>query len=138
MTRYDPDNPEQQEMLGRLAAGAHAAGNASVAANPGDPAFWMLLDGHVSIPVVHDDNCYICRDPEYAQMGLTLCYVCPACLRADRGMGHIPADDTACTECGEEHGPQDYDDNGLITGLSPERALAVWKLKHPGRENPQS
>lgn len=122
---------EQQEMLGRLGAGAHAAGNASVALNPSDPAFFMLLDGHTSTPVVHRDGCYICEDPEFAQMGMPLCSACPACLRAGRGMGHIAADDTTCDECEEEHGPDDYDEEGLITGLPRKQAVAVWNAAHP-------
>lgn len=67
-----------------------------------DPAYWMLSDGHVSTPVVHDPSCYICKDPEFAQMGLPLCRECPACVRESHGQqkGHVPADDTACTVCG--------------------------------------
>ena len=45
-------------------------------------------------PVVHSATCYICNDPEYAQMGLPLCRKCPKCG------GHIPADDYACDSCG--------------------------------------
>lgn len=123
----------------------------------GDPAYWMLLDGHVTVPVVHSDSCYICRDPEYAAMGLPLCYPCPACVRRMRpcgacsgrggtageacsdclatgftgGMGHIPADDEACDECEFRHGPDDYDENGLITGIPPELAQAIKDARHP-------
>lgn len=74
----------------------------------GDPAYWMLEDDFTSTPVVHDDNCYICRDPEFAQMGLPLCRKCPECARQGRGYGHIPADDAACTVCEYEDGPGDY------------------------------
>jgi hypothetical protein len=130
---YDPDDPQQQEMLGRLAAGAHAAGNASVAANPSDPAFWMLFDGPATVPVVHLDGCYICEDPEYAAMGMPLCYPCPNCLRNAAGMGHIAADDTSCDECGYEHGPDDYDEEGLVTGIPREKALSVEEARHPRR-----
>lgn len=73
-----------------------------------DPAAWMLHDGHTSKPVVYSDGCYICRDPEFAQMGLPLCRPCPECVRQGRGQGHIPADDTECTDCGYEDGPEDY------------------------------
>ncbi len=76
--------------------------------DPGDPAYWMLLDDFTSTPVVHRDDCYICRDPEFAQMGLPLCRKCPECVRQGRGDGHIPADDAACTDCGYEDGPEDY------------------------------
>lgn len=60
-----------------------------------DPAYFMLRDGHTSTPEVHRDGCYICEDPEFAQMGLPLCKSCPQCL-----VGHIPADDTVCNDCG--------------------------------------
>jgi hypothetical protein len=129
----EPVTPAEQAALDQLSAAAHAAGNASVAANPSDPSFWMLFDGRITHPVVHQDGCYICEDPEYGQMGLPLCCPCPACLRAQRGLGHIPADDTVCTECGEEHGPGDYDENGDITGISAERNLALKMARHPER-----
>jgi hypothetical protein len=158
---YDPGDGDQQEWLGRLAAGAHAAGNASVAANPADPAHWMLFDGHQSVPVVHREGCYICEDPEFAAMGLPLCSPCPDCVRrmeictacGGRGgmpdstpctdclatgitgtLGHIAADDTTCDECDYEHGPDDYGEDGLLTGMPREKALFVYNLKHPGRE----
>lgn len=157
---YDPNDPEQQEMLGRLAASAHGAGNVSVAANPSDPAFWMLFDGHVSVPVVHRDDCYICNDDEFAQMGMPLCRPCPECVRdhlvvctacngarttdsktlcpACQGMGyagslgHVAADDTTCDECGGEDGPHQYtgDPEWLITGIPRETALFVKGLSH--------
>jgi hypothetical protein len=62
---------------------------------PTDPAYWMLADGHTSTPTVYREACYICRDPEFAQMGLPLCRLCPSCTT-----GHIPADDTRCDDCG--------------------------------------
>lgn len=65
-----------------------------------DPAHVLLTDGHTSSTTVHDANCYICNDPEFAQMGLPLCRKCPACKEAGRGLGHIPADDEQCTACG--------------------------------------
>ena len=130
---YMPDDPAQREMLRQLAEGARAAGNASVAANPNDPAFFMLFDGHTTTPVVHRDGCYICEDPEFAQMGLPLCYPCPQCLRDRRGMGHIAADDTACDDCGYEHGPDDYDQDGLVTGIPREQALAIREARRSGR-----
>lgn len=60
---------------------------------PSDPAYWMLAHpDFVSTPVkgLYRDNCYICRDPEFAQMGLPLCYPCVECG------GHVPADDIEC------------------------------------------
>ena len=57
---------------------------------PNDPAYWMLSDGVTSTPTVYNDDCYICRDPEFAQMGLPLCYPCLACG------AHVPADDPVC------------------------------------------
>jgi hypothetical protein len=77
-----------------------------------DPAAWMLHDSFTSTPVVYSDGCYICRDPEFAQMGLPLCRRCPECVRQGRGSGHIPADDTECTDCGYEDSPEDYPDPG--------------------------
>jgi len=161
---FTSPTPEEQERLDNLARGALAAGNASVAANPSDPAYFMLLDGHQSVPVVDDDNCYICRDPEYAAMGMPLCSPCPQCIRermelcpacqGTRGLpdgplcttcqvrgftgtlGHIPADDETCTECEYQHGPEDYGEDGLLTNMPREKALFVWQLKHPGQEHP--
>lgn len=62
---------------------------------PDDPAYRLLQDPNVfSTPVVHRRGCYICEDPEFAQMGLPLCRVCPDCG------GHVAADDTRCDDCG--------------------------------------
>lgn len=127
----EPVQPGEQSFLDRLAAGARDAGNASVAANPGDPAFWMLFDERVSTPVVHRDGCYICEDLEFAAMGLPLCRACPECIRAGRGLGHVPADDDQCDECDAQDGPWNYNDEGFVTGLSPEQAIAVWNATHP-------
>lgn len=60
-----------------------------------DPAYWMLEDSFTSKPVIHRPGCYICEDPEFAQMGLPLCRVCPECKT-----GHVPADDVICDDCG--------------------------------------
>jgi len=163
---FDPGEPlddDTARWLGGLAAGAHAAGNASVAANPSDPAHWMLFAGHQSIPVVHREGCYICEDPEFAAMGLPLCSPCPNCVRqmeictacSGRGgmadntpctdclatgiigtLGHIAADDESCDECEYQHGPWDYGEDGLLTNMPREKALFVWQLKHPGQEHP--
>lgn len=66
-----------------------------------DPAYWMLKDGHTSKPEVHRDGCYICEDPEFAQMGMSLCKPCAAC-QANGKTGHVPADDTQCDDCGAD------------------------------------
>lgn len=63
---------------------------------PDDPAYWMLFDGHTTTPVVYKEGCYICEDPEFAQMGLPLCSKCFKCE------GHVPADDCICDDCGED------------------------------------
>jgi len=59
---------------------------------PNDPARILLLDGVASIPdpEIYNPNCYICRDSEFARMGLPLCYKCYLCG------AHVPADDTVC------------------------------------------
>lgn len=70
-----------------------------------DPAYALLVDPNVFStpdPDVYDEHCYICTDPEFAQMGMSLCRSCLICLREGRGAGHIPADDTECTACGAE------------------------------------
>jgi hypothetical protein len=68
-----------------------------------DPAYWMLKDGHTSTKEVHRDGCYICEDPEFAQMGLPLCRPCPDCsAKAGEPAGHVPADDTECSDCGAD------------------------------------
>lgn len=59
-----------------------------------DPCYWMLFDEHTTTPTIFRKGCYICEDPEFAQMGLPLCRVCPVCS------GHVPADDEACDDCG--------------------------------------
>lgn len=62
----------------------------------GDPAYWMLSSGPVTPKTIHRDGCYICEDPEFAQMGLPLCKPCPSCG------GHVPADDVVCDDCGDD------------------------------------
>lgn len=88
----------------------HCGGTCLGVNNPGgprqmktsDPAYFMLKDGHTSTPQVHRDGCYICNDPEFAQMGLPLCKPCPQCTadEAVEGRGHISADDYECDDCG--------------------------------------
>lgn len=70
----------------------------SVPMRPGDPCYWMLEEGLAdsskrSTTTVHMDGCYICDDPEFSLMGLPLCYACSKCS------GHVPADDTVCSDC---------------------------------------
>ena len=75
---------------------------------PSDPAYWMLFDGVESTPTVYDDDCYICRDPEFAMMGLPLCYKCLICG------AHVPADDPVCK-------------NGHLQPTDPIEELAIRK-----------
>lgn len=72
----------------------------------GDPAYHLLTDGHTSTPKLRREGCYICEDPEYAQMGLPLCNPCPRCMKNAKNegeMGHIPADDITCDDCGLDY-----------------------------------
>jgi hypothetical protein len=61
-----------------------------------DPAYWMLFDGVESVPEkgIYRETCYICRDPDFARMGMPLCYACSKCG------GHVAADDSVCDDCG--------------------------------------
>ena len=73
----------------------------SVPMKPSDPAYFLLERGRNdpskrSIPTVNNPNCYICRDPEFALMGLPLCYACAKCG------GHVPADNPICDACGAD------------------------------------
>lgn len=72
----------------------------SIPLPPDDPAQILKRDSYFSTPVVYNDDCYICRDPEFSEMGLPLCRRCPVCQVAGLGDGHIPADDQICTVCG--------------------------------------
>lgn len=40
------------------------------------------------------------------------------------------ANDTGCDDCEYEHGPDDYDEEGLITGVPRERALAIKNMRN--------
>lgn len=69
---------------------------------PDDPCYWMLEQGRKdpskrSKPEVYQEGCFICEDEEFALMGLPLCYACESCG------GHVPADDTVCTDCGHDN-----------------------------------
>jgi hypothetical protein len=70
---------------------------------PSDPAYSLMTDSFTSTPAIHREGCYICEDPEYAQMGLPLCRLCPKCS------GHVPADDDTCDDCGHVESPEDYE-----------------------------
>lgn len=67
-----------------------------------DPAYWMLKRGQdiqngsiddpdwITTTTVYNQNCYICKDPEFSLMGLPLCYPCSTCG------AHTPADSSMC------------------------------------------
>lgn len=60
---------------------------------PTDPAYQLLINPNIySTPddSIFRDDCYICVDPEFAQMGLPLCKPCEECG------GHRAADDNIC------------------------------------------
>ena len=80
----------------------------SMKMKPDDPAYWMLVDGIETIPTTHNKFCYICNDPEFAQMGLPLCYECVICD------AHVPADDIEC-------------DNGHMQPTCPEEDYEIRK-----------
>lgn len=63
---------------------------------PDDPAYALLQDDFTTTPTVYKRGCYICEDPEFAQMGLPLCRPCPSCG------GHVAADDSVCDDCGKD------------------------------------
>jgi hypothetical protein len=58
----------------------------------GDPAQVLLRNPSIQSVQRGPKNptCYICNDPEFAQMGLPLCTACPECG------AHVPADDCVC------------------------------------------
>lgn len=68
---------------------------------PDDPAYQLLDNVPVTQQVVWRPNCYICKDREYARMGMPLCKRCCACDALDK-RGHIAADNDACDDCGHE------------------------------------
>lgn len=86
---------------------------------PDDPAYWMLEEGRKdpskrSVQTApYRERCYICRDPEFALMGLPLCWACEKCG------GHVAADDTRCDDCGHDHQQQEpvtECENGGVVG----------------------
>jgi hypothetical protein len=60
-----------------------------------DPAYGLSFTEHKSTPTIFSAACYICVDPEFAQMGLPLCWACAHCG------GHVAADDDTCDDCGQ-------------------------------------
>lgn len=88
----------------------------SVPLRADDPAAWMLHRGHaenwavatgqlaeedatwVTKTTVYNDRCYICRDPEFALMGLPLCKPCTYPVDGVDCGAHVPADDVECDE----------------------------------------
>lgn len=69
-----------------------------------DPAYWMLEQGRAKVESgegikkssVYNSSCYICRDPEFALMGLPLCYPCVVVTDGVQCGAHTPADDVEC------------------------------------------
>ena len=114
----------REDAANRYLDGDLGALDHSVAHHPRDAAFWMLLDGKTSTPVVHRRGCYICEDPEYAAMGLPLCWKCPRCG------GHIAADDENCDDCmycinpGHQTGADGLDPDGF--GVLPADDEGFW------------
>lgn len=74
--------------------------------SPDDPCYFMLDNPNIprTPVVVYRASCYICRDDEFARMGLPLCRLCPGCET-----GHIAADDTRCDDCGVDQGDAEYE-----------------------------
>lgn len=95
-----------------------------------DPAYWLLTEEntHHSIPNmdIYREYCYICRDPEFAQMGLPLCKPCEACK-----VGHVAADDTECDRCGADAQELYYEAERLKWEACNGHE---WVEKFPGRE----
>lgn len=94
-----------------------------------DPAYWMLEEGRAKVESgegiktspVYNHSCYICRDPEFALMGLPLCY---PCSHTEDGVvcgAHTPADDI---ECDAGHTAPEYDQ--AMEALSNEPSLSEF------------
>jgi hypothetical protein len=87
----------------------------SVPMRKDDPAYFLLEQGlknpeKQSVKRVYDSSCYICRDPEFALMGLPVCKPCPVPVTADNGIvtecgAHWAADDP---DCDAGHSVQGY------------------------------
>lgn len=76
----------------------------SIPLKTNDPAYWMLEEGRnkvesgegIKTSSVYNHSCYICRDPEFALMGLPLCYPCIEKVDGVECGVHVPADDVEC------------------------------------------
>jgi hypothetical protein len=116
----------------------------AVPMRPDDPAYWMLQDEFTSTPVVHRRGCYICEDPEFAQMGLPLCRPCPQCRKTTETDGHIAADDSKCDVCGfDDWNPGEDEPQGPPPEPTPVEAervaqfpLELRKLFGPPQASP--
>lgn len=70
--------------------------------HPGDPAYQLLVNPNIySTPKIFREGCYICEDPEFAQLGMPLCNPCCNCEG-----GHVPADQGECDDCHYECSPE--------------------------------
>jgi hypothetical protein len=88
--------------------------------HPGDPAYAMLIDPNIySTPVIFRSGCYICEDPEFAQLGMPLCQPCCNCKD-----GHVPADQGECDDCEHECWPGCPNEHNWDhpNGKNPEKA----------------
>jgi len=88
----------------------------SVPMRKDDPAYWLLEEGlsgkrEIKVSKVYDSNCYICNDPEFALMGLPLCYPCILCG------AHVAADDEVCKN---GHWQEEYWEADIEAGLEIE------------------
>lgn len=63
--------------------------------HPDDPASVLFKIATPTVLTVYKRTCYICNDPEFAAMGMSVCTACEGCG------GHIAADDVTCDDCGE-------------------------------------
>lgn len=78
----------------------------SIPLKTNDPAYWMLAEGRAKVESGEgiaktssfNSSCYICRDPEFALMGLPLCYPCTHSTDGVQCGAHTPADDVECDE----------------------------------------
>ncbi len=97
---------------------------------PHDPAYALLQNPNIfSTPNddIYRDNCYICRDPEFAQRGMPLCKPCEACG------GHVAADDTVCDDCGADAQELYYD----RLAAECEAEGHAWVTRLPTKWDPQ-
>lgn len=95
---HEPLNPPTEAVFEENGAWwTYRDGIKCTVTKPTDPAYQLMLDPTIqSYPTIYRDYCYICVDPEFAMMGLPLCYECSKCK------GHVAADDTRCDDCGHD------------------------------------